>query len=475
MARNIRTSPSRALALLGRPKPAENRRSAEALLEFQSPTAAMIARPIPASGRAVIWTIAAAVSASIVLMGVCPVDRVVPVAGKVVANVPNIAVQPLDQSVVRAISVKEGQLVHKGQLLLQLDPTVAAADLGASEAQAASLQAEVNRLTAEAQHRPYLSDGSPASELQAMIFTERHAELTAKRESYQQKIDSAKAKIAETASDIQSYAEQYKAAAAKEEMRRQLEQLHVGSKLNTLESSAQRAEATRALQTSLAADMAAKSDLQALMAERDAFVQQTETETGQELAQQERKLADARDALKKARLHRRLIDLRADRDAIVLNVAKMSVGSVVRSGDDLVTMVPADAPLSVEAGIPAREAGFVGVGNPVVIKFDTFPYTTYGYAKGTLTRVSADSFTDPQAARERPTQSDPAQTVSPATATYYRASVSIDTLQLHHLPSGFRMTPGMPVTADIKVGQRTVLSYLLSRIAPVLTQGMREP
>ncbi len=48
-------------------------------------------------------------------------------------------------------------------------------------------------------------------------------------------------------------------------------------------------------------------------------------------------------------------------------------------------------------------------------------------------------------------------------------------MKLHNLPAGFRMTPGMPVTADINVGRRTVLSYLLAKVVPALTEGMREP
>ena len=46
---------------------------------------------------------------------------------------------------------------------------------------------------------------------------------------------------------------------------------------------------------------------------------------------------------------------------------------------------------------------------------------------------------------------------------------------LHDVPAGFHIVPGMPVTADIKVGKRTVLAYLLGRILPVMSEGMREP
>ena len=241
-----------------------------ALLEFQSPTAAVIAAPLPLSGRATIWTVAAMVASGIAIMATCSVDRVVTVPGQVVAETPNIVVQPLDTSIVRSINVREGQAVHAGDLLARLDPTFAAADAGASEAQVASLQAEVDRLAAEAKNRPYLPDGSPASKLQAAIFTQRHAEQAAKLENYRQRIGSARDKVAQTASDIAGYAEQYKAALEKESVRRELERLHVGSKLNLLDAGAARAETGRTLQAATAAHAAAMSDLDALVAERDA-------------------------------------------------------------------------------------------------------------------------------------------------------------------------------------------------------------
>jgi hemolysin D len=264
-------------------------------------------------------------------------------------------------------------------------------------------------------------------------------------------------------------------AETKENMRRQLERLQIGSKLNTLDAGAQRAEVNRALQAAFAAHAAAHSDLDGLAAERDGYIQQVKAETAQQLTEQGRKLADAKEQQTKARLRKALVDLRADRDAVVLNVANLSVGSVVQSGDELITLVPEDAPLEIEASIPARDAGFVLAGNSAVIKFDTFPYTTYGYATGTLETVSADSFSTQRAARTRPMRAATGQPEADGAAAFFRGILSLGEMKFRNLPSGFRMTAGMPVTTDIKVGKRTILSYLLSRVVPTLTEGMREP
>ncbi len=120
--------------------------------------------------------------------------------------------------------------------------------------------------------------------------------------------------------------------------------------------------------------------------------------------------------------------------------------------------------------VAGSDAGFVHPGNPVTIKFDAFPYTQYGGADGTVRIVSPDSFQSDSDQKQRgvagSVQSGPA---------YFRSRVSIDETTLHDTPPGFHVQPGMPVTADIKVGKRTMLSYLFARVLPVATDGMREP
>jgi membrane fusion protein, hemolysin D len=461
------------LSRLFQPQPALA--SNQALLEFQSPTAAVIAERVPLSGRLTIWTITAAILSSLAVISVYSVDRVITVSGKVVADIPNIVVQPLDTSIVRQINVHEGQVVHAGDVLASLDPTFAQADAGAIDKQVASLQAEVDRLSAEATGRAYTSDGMPAGQLQAMIYTQRHAEQMSRVENYRRRIFSAGAKLAQTQSDIDSYTEQLKDAQTRENMRQQLEKLQIGSKLSTLDAGAQRAEINRYLQAAIAGKQAAKGDLDALTAEMDGYLQQAKIETSEMLTEQGRKLADAKEQQAKAALRRNLVTLKADREAVVLNVAKVSLGSVVQSGDELITLVPTDAPLQVEANVPARDAGFVHPGNQAVIKFDTFPYTIYGYATGTLNTVSADSFAAPRDSGGRAARPNLSQAEANAGASYFRASLSLNDMKLHDLPAGFRMTPGMPVTADVKVGKRTVLSYLVARVVPTLTEGLREP
>lgn len=255
-------------------------------------------------------------------------------------------------------------------------------------------------------------------------------------------------------------------------MRQQLESVQVGSRLNTLMATDSRAELERALADAEQTEEGAKQKAAGTIAERDAYISSWQSDVTQKLTQASRKLDEERDLLSKAKLRNQLVELRAERDGIVQSIAKVSVGSVMQSGQHLMSLVPIDTPLEIESNVLGRESGFVHIGNPVAIKFDTFQFSQYGMADGSVRVLSPSSFT-PQEEARNPTSAVPLAPTE--TEAVYRARIRIDRMEMHDVPGGFRLAPGMPVTTDIKVGRRTVLGYLLGRILPVAKEGMREP
>ena len=131
---------------------------------------------------------------------------------------------------------------------------------------------------------------------------------------------------------------------------------------------------------------------------------------------------------------------------------------MLNPGQQFITLVPTDAPLEVEANIAGSDDGHVSVGDPVDIKFDTFQYSRYGLAHGIVRVVSPDSF-DAQEEQRNPTGAAPAGERSPVAHLVvplkdHPRSRSICTIR----QPNFHLTPGMPVTADIRVGKQTVAS-----------------
>ena len=438
------------------------------LLEFELPTTALMATPVKPAARSMLWTVVSLVAACATAAAVVPIDMAVTSGGRVVATQPTMVVQPLETAIVRAINVREGQVVRAGQVLARLDPTFSAADVGALEVQVRSFQAEVGRLSAEASDQPYRpSTSDSATAVQAAIYGQRQAQYRSQIESYTQRINSLKEQLSRAQGDIKAFAERRDIAADIESRRRELERLRVGTMMNLLSAQDQRVEMERNLSDATGAAERASRELQQTIAERDSFEQQWKAQVNQELHERSRSLSNAAENLRKASLRHELVELRAEQDAIVLTVAKVSVGSVMQSGDQFVTLVPLASPLEIEARIAGADAGFVREGQNVTIKFDTFPYVRYGTAEGRVRSLSADSFVGPEEA--------PRAAAVYEVPPYYKTRIAIDNLKMHDVPGGFQLKPGMPVTADIKAGQRNILAYLFARILPVGLEGMREP
>jgi HlyD family secretion protein len=133
----------------------------------------------------------------------------------------------------------------------------------------------------------------------------------------------------------------------------------------------------------------------------------------------------------------------------------------MRSGDQLLTLAPLSAPVEAEIQISPREVGFIRVGDPVTLKIDAFNYAQYGVAEGEVKWISEGAFTQ---------NDDNGQPVDP----YYRVHVKITQTDFVKVPDNFRLIPGMTLSGDIKVGRRTVASYIWDAVAKG-SEAMREP
>ena len=191
------------------------------LLEFQSPSVAIVRAPIPGLARHVIWIISAMFVCLVAAAGLISVDRVVTARGQVVSRAATMVVQPLDPSIVRSIDVRVGERVRAGQILARLDPTLATADLSALAAQVAALQAQVARLQAEANDKPFVYSGlDPNLSLQAAIAAQKKAEYDFRLRNYAEKINSLIDQIKRSNNDAAGFHQRLEVARNIEQMRR---------------------------------------------------------------------------------------------------------------------------------------------------------------------------------------------------------------------------------------------------------------
>jgi len=441
-----------------------------AVLEFQSPTAAIIAQPVPLMARRSNLFITMLVLTFLGLSGVMPVDKIISAQGKLVSTAPTVVVQPFVTSIVDSINVGEGAIVHKGQVLATLDSTYAQADLTALTTQVQAYTAQVAQLQAQENGTPYVPDPTnPASALQEQTYNQMTGQYKFTMSDYAQKISALQTTIAGDEAQAKYFQQRLGIASNVEDMRTKLQQLQVGSKLDTLAATDDRVNMQASLDNAISSAESSEKDLASQEAEEHEFDQQWRASVSQQLATAQMNLTQATQSLAKDRLNIQLVQLVAPRDAVVLSVAKVSVGSVMQSGELLMQLVPLDAPFAIEADVLGTDSGYVHPGDVVNVKFDTLPFLQYGMAKGVVTQVSPDSFD--------PTDQTTGQPVAPGAAQtlYYKATISLDELNLHNTPPGFALVPGMPVQADVRVGTRTILQYFTRRILPVAYESLHEP
>lgn len=449
-------------------------RPPQEVLEFELPTTELLDVPVRGAARAVVLTLSSLIVILLAIAYVVPMNRIVSSPGTVVSRQRTVVVEALETSVVRSVNVHDGEFVHAGQILATLDPTFAGSDDTMYAKQVASLQAWVDRLHAELNRQPYRPKTvTPDTLLQEALYEQRKAAFDFQVKQYDQQIASYQAQALQSASDMAEYRNELSVAIELEKKRRQLEQMQVGSQIDLLNAINQRLETSRQLADAVATHAATQQTLAATISARDYYVQSWFAQASQDLRDQSSALSDAKENLAKTKLRVQLVDLKADQNAYVMATAHISNGSVVQSGDNIVTLVPASSPLEVEADVDGSEAGYVRPGQKVRIKLDTFNYVKHGAAEGTVRNISPNSYTSTSDISQvgANSASATAQTVAP----FYKVRVQVDKVDLHDVPPNFHLVPGMPVYADIQVGTRTIMEYLLDRIMPAFHQGMREP
>lgn len=464
---------------------------------FQSEAAEIGEARVPLVLRFTLIAFAVMIAVLAITTSFFSIDRVVTSTfGQIVTTDPTVVLQPLDPSIIKSIKVQEGEKVKAGQLLASLDSTFAEADVASLRLQLSSLDAEIARCEAELADKPFTfvpGDGPSAqlyADLQRANYNQRKAQFDAQVHAYDEQVAQANATIVRVKNDEKEYSEREKLSVQLETIRSQLVSKQLDSIVNLLQTSDQKTEIRRNLEADENSLVETQHFIESTVATRDAFIQQWYAQDSTQLVTSRNSYDAAKQLLEKAQKHKELVRLEAPDDAIVLRVAKLSVGSVLQQGEPFIELALLRSPVEAEIYIDPRDVGFVRPGDDTTIKLDSFHFVEHGWADGKLRWVSQGTFVAaPQstggtvmpvgtaAGGDAAVSGQNSQPAPPGSSSlsFYKARVTLTNVDLKNVPNDVQLLPGMTLTADIHVGTRSLFWYLVRGIVRGFDEAMREP
>jgi len=420
-------------------------------------------------GRRVLWAILALVAFLVVWALLGRLDIVAVADGKLVPASYLKIVQPSEAGIVKDILVREGEAVRAGQVLMRMDALITNADLDAIATEYARKRLALARIDAELTGKPFLPD----VQAPAALIRETGAQYQANRDALaaalaeersrlikaQQELAAARQQKARLEAVLPHYREQDKA----------YEKLVKDGFAGSLMGSDKRRERIEkeqelAIQEYLIASAQASIDQsQKKLKQIEAdYVRQLHAERNEAQAQID-KLAKE---LEKQQHRRELLELKAPQDGVIKDLATHTPGTVVQPGTVLATLVPREEKLKAEVWVSNEDIGFVRPGQPVKLKFATYPFQKYGMGQGTVEYVSADAQSEEEA-RDKGLAGGQRPLRYKALVTLEANALEIDGVQ-------YPLSVGMQTTAEILLGRRTVAEYLLSPVKKAWHEAGRE-
>lgn len=421
-------------------------------------------RPVSPTARATAWILLGGLAVTITWTVFGKVDVVASAPGVLLPIGNTKIVQSPGQGVVRAIYVRNGDLVHKGQALLDLDPTLSGADLAQAEKALATAELDIarNRAIADAligqglHFTPPAGTDSTVAETQRRLIAAQLSEIEATsaslrsaRQSALSDAEAARAQVSRLSDTVPL-------------LDRQIERMNrldakgyaPGQRLLELQRQRRQEAGDREVAiTQIARGVAEAGKINQQIRETREKARLTALA---DLAKAEADAILGREEVTKAKQMSRFQRLIAPVDGTIQQLDVHTVGGVVEPAKPLMNVVPSRSGIEVEAKILNRDVGFVRVGQKAAIKLDAFSFTRYGSIPGRVRSISRDSVQDKELGP-----------VYIATIRLERTYINVDYARLP-------LTAGLSATIDVRTGTRRIISYLLSPIVTSAKQAARE-
>ena len=378
-----------------------------------------------------------------------------------------------DGGIIRHIYVREGQMVHRGDVLMRLDPIQAESTVQVWQAQYDSAEADIARLQAQQAGTDVIQ--FPADLLARQSDPQVAALLAGQRALhssvmmlYRSQADVLRSQAQQTVTQIQGMRAQMasvdtQSGSIADELSGARELNRLGYAPKTRVTGLERGAAQlKGQKGSILSDMArAQQSIGGIQLQIAQLVEKRQTDAAQNIRQAQDKMTEAAPKLRATSEQLSETTIRAPVDGYVFNLTQFTEGGVVQPTERLLNLVPTGIPLVVSARVKPADIADVHEGMTARVTLTAYNPRTTPPFDGRVTLVAADATTDEQATginRE----------------PYYLVELKVDPGELANAGNGVHMTPGMMASVSIITGSRTIMDYLLGPIIQSMRSAMHE-
>jgi hemolysin D len=455
-------------------------------VEFKPAVLEMLETPPSPAGRATALLICLFFSLALVWAYFGKIDIVATATGKIVPSGLSKTIQPLEAGVVKAIHVQDGQEVKAGDTLIEIDSTISQAEQDRLKNEMITEQLEAARLTAalKISDTPLADFIAPQGATQAQLdqaksqLVSQVQEIKSKLSGLDSQITQNEGNMAAVQATIDGLNKTIPIAAQRFNMYTSAAKGGAVSKADMLDAQKDLVDQQQKLREQKGRLTEASGSLNSLKGQRQEAESDFKQKTLDLLAQAQQKANSSHDQLVQATEKNREQTLTAPVDGTVQQLVLHTVGGVVTPAQALMTVVPTDSKLEIQATIANKDIAFVNEGQNVAVKVDAINFTQYGMLHGTILSISQDAVV-----QQKPPLSPEDQKKSGAEnessepkgqELVYMARIALDKTQMQIGKRLVHLSPGMAVTVEVNTGKRRILEYFLSPIFKDKEEALHE-
>lgn len=383
--------------------------------------------------------------------------------GRVIPSQQVQVVQSLEGGIVRDITVREGDIVAPGDVLMRIDDTRFDAERGELLEREAAILAESARLTSEARFATKLDFPALLQARAPLAVAAEQEVFLSRREQLKRELRVLEAQLLQRRgelSEIRALRDRTEGIiaplSAEIALTQDMFDRGLVPQIELLRLQSRLAE----LNGDLGVSRASEPRLQAAIAEAENQIDAARSayvlSARQRLATLQLELAVVQETLRSANDRVTRAQLRAPVRGTINRVNATTIGAVVQPGAALVEIVPIDDSLLIEADLGPRDIAFVSPGEPASVKISAYDYVIYGALEGEVVRIGADTIATEEGGE------------------FFRVIVRTNKSYLGTEEKPLPITPGMIASVDIQTGEKTVLSYLAKPILRAQAEALRE-